>query len=780
MNINQLWERTEELALTACHTSLQAASPAQLHNALAQAVMMDIAPQWAEDQNTQLSKRCAYYLSAEYLVGRMVYNNLYALGALEEAKALFAQKGVDLALMEDVEDAALGNGGLGRLAACFLDSAATHAIPLFGYGLRYRYGLFKQDFVDFRQHEMPDDWTAQGDPWSIRRADLTVYVTLRNLTVAAVPYDMPIIGYQKKCIGTLRLWQCESVNEMDFALFNEQHYAKAARGKNEAEDITKLLYPNDTLRAGKQLRIKQQYVLCSATLQDVLRRYKTEFGTDYSHFAARHALQLNDTHPTMAIPELVRLLTADGVAFDEAVAIARQTFAYTNHTVMQEALEAWDVNLLASVVPELVRVIRRIDLLQMTEMNAADIAQAVQDRVRIIRGGRVHMADLAVYGSQAVNGVAQLHTEILKNDVLADWYQLRPECFQNKTNGITQRRWLGLCNPELGLFLKERIGDGYLTNLYELEKLRPMIDDALAEKFISVKLAKKEQLSKYILQHEGVLLPPDFVYDVQIKRLHEYKRQLLNAFSILHIYFALKEGKLQDMPPVAMIFGAKAAPGYMRAKAVIRYINQIAALVNQDADTNQRLRVVFVQNYNCSYAEKIIPAADLSEQISPVGTEASGTGNMKLMLNGAATLGTYDGANIEIVEQAGKENNYIFGATLAEILKTKPKYDPKTLYEADADMRRVIDTLIDGTFADSDGALKELHDALLLGASWHKPDHYYLLLDYPSYITTKLQAIIDTKDGIAFARKCLMNIASAGKFSSDRTVAQYAEEIWRV
>ncbi len=779
MNTEKLIRRAEENALSLYQLSLKELTAWQLHNALSQAVMTEIAPRWAEDQRRQRSGRFACYLSAEYLIGRMVYSNLFSLGVLEEARALLREKGVDMALLEDIEDAALGNGGLGRLAACFLDSAATLDVPLFGYGLRYQYGLFKQEFVDCRQHELPDDWEKYGDPWSIRREDKSVTVEMKGLTVKAVPYDMPVIGYGAGRIGTLRLWQCESLQPLDFDLFNAQHYARAAREKNAAEDITKLLYPNDSMRAGKQLRIRQQYVLCSATLQDLLRDFKALHGNDFSQFSRFHALQLNDTHPTMAIPELIRLLMKEGMDFDAALKTAQNTFAYTNHTVMQEALEKWDLSLLASVAPEMTEIIRRIAARQQEELRSAGIEQT--DGLAIIQNKQVHMAYLAMYGGFAVNGVARLHSEILKNDVLYDWYLLRPQMFQNKTNGITQRRWLGLCNPELCGLLSSRIGDGFLTDLDQLAWLRPMIegDDALIRDFMAVKREKKRQLSAFIERQEGVCIPPDFVFDVQIKRLHEYKRQLLNAFSILDLYFDLKEGKHADMPPVAMIFGAKAAPGYARAKAVIRYINQIAALVNGDPETNQRLRVVFVQNYNCSYAEKIIPAADISEQISPAGTEASGTGNMKLMLNGAVTLGTLDGANIEIVEQAGEENNYIFGARLEDIQRIRGEYDPVALYQENPRIRRVVDTLDNGLFRDEDGALMELKSALLKGASWHAPDHYYLLLDFPSYTEAKLQAICDTKNAAAFARKCLYNVAGAGKFSSDRTIRQYAEEIWR-
>ena len=787
MNAQELIRLAETLLLTQHHTTLEKTNAVQLHDAISGAAMTALTPTWIACEEKRAAERCAYYLSAEYLVGRMVYNNLFCLGLLEDAKKLLAQRGVDIAVMEDIEDDAFGNGGLGRLAACFLDSAATIGVPLTGYGLRYRYGLFKQTFVNFKQHEEPDDWAKFGDPWSIRRLDQAVVVPMETGNVLAVPYDMPVIGYGAKNIGTLRLWQTESLHEFDFPLFNDQHYLNASADKNKAEDITKLLYPNDSRTEGKQLRIKQQYVLVSASLQDMLRAYKQRHGSDYSFFAAEHAIQLNDTHPVMAIPELIRLLGEDGIDFESAFAIAQKTFSYTNHTVMQEALEKWDLPLLATVCPVIVELIRKIDERFKAEMAAAGHEVTAQ---RCIiwpnkwdpKSDQVHMAQLAVYGSHATNGVAAIHSQILKDDLVAQWYEIYPERFQNKTNGITQRRWLGLCNPELCEMISKRIGDGFLTDLFQLERLKPMIDDEMCREFLAVKRRKKEQLVAEILKEEGVELSPDRLFDVPVKRMHEYKRQFMNALSILAIYYELKDGKLPDFTPTAYIFGAKAAPGYDRAKAVIRLIHLIAQKVNADPETNDRLRVVFVHNYNCSYAEKIIPAADVSEQISPAGTEASGTGNMKLMLNGAVTLGTFDGANVEIVEQAGVENNYIFGATVEEINELKQKgYDPKAIYAKDPLIARVLDSLVDGTFPDDEeGKLKELVSSILVGASWHAPDHYFILHDFRSYLDAKLRANRDYKDAMAFARKCLVNIASAGKFSSDRTIAQYAQEIWHV
>ena len=734
-------------------------------------MMAEINDNWAKTRRAQAAGRQAFYFSAEYLVGRLVYSNLFNCGVLNEVRQAFAEKGVDLACMEQVEDAALGNGGLGRLAACFLDSAATLDLPLTGYGLRYRFGLFKQSFADGAQVESADDWTKYGDPWSRRRDELAVRVKFAGQTVCCVPYDMPVIGYQTSTVGTLRLWQCEPEQELDFAAFNDQDYAKALEQKNFAEDITRVLYPNDSTPDGKRLRIRQQYVLSSASLQDILRDYRSAHGDDLYRLAEFTAIQLNDTHPAMSIPELIRLLMDEGMDFEAAFHIAAKVFSYTNHTVMIEALEKWDMELLRSVVPEICTIIEKIDERLHRELPGTNLA--------IIHNGTVNMADLSVYVSSAVNGVAEIHSEILKKDLFKDWYAVYPERFQNKTNGITPRRWLGLCNPELCGLIESCIGGGFLTDLDRLSALKDKIDDMVVKEFNAIKLEKKRQLCAVIAQHEGVMLNPGFIFDVQVKRLHEYKRQLMNALSVMDIYLRLKDGSLTDFTPTAVIFGAKAAPGYRRAKAIIRYINRVARLVNADAQTRDRLQVVFVQNYNCSYAEHIIPAADISEQISPAGTEASGTGNMKLMLNGAVTLGTMDGANVEIVEQAGAENNYIFGATVEQLDAIRESYCARDLYEQDANLRRAVDTLIDGTVA-TDDEQRELYEALLDGANWHRADHYFTLYDFASYQQARLRANRDYRDRLAFGRKCLENTASAGKFSSDRTIRQYAEEIWHI
>ena len=750
--------------------SLQEATPQELHEALGEAVMMAIADNWSTSKRTRMHQRKAYYISAEYLIGRLVYSNLYNLGILDEMKQLFAQRGVDLAILEEVEDAALGNGGLGRLAACFLDSAASTNIPLSGYGLRYKFGLFKQSFdANGSQKENADDWSKFGDPWSYRRYNHTVKVSFPDHTVLAVPYDVPVIGYGTDNVGTLRLWQCEAEEELDFSAFNDQDYLRALTQKNKAEDITRVLYPNDSTWEGKRLRIKQQYVLSSASLQDMLRTYKVAHGNDLTHFADFYAVQLNDTHPAMSIPELIRLLMLEGMNFDQAFSVAQRTFSYTNHTVMGEALEKWNLDLMRSVVPEIVEIILRVDAKLKSE----------HPNLFVVRDNTAHMANLSIYVGSYVNGVAEIHSQILKDDCFREWYQAFPDRFQNKTNGVTPRRWMGLCNPELTQMIRYRVGGDFLKDLDKLAKLKPMIDDDMVRQFNAIKRAKKEQLCRIVAEKEGVQLNPDFMFDVQVKRLHEYKRQLLNALSIVDIYFRLKDGSLTDFQPTVYLFGAKSAPGYARAKAIIRYINRIARMINNDPAVNDKLKVVFVQNYNCSYAEHIIPAADVSEQISPAGTEASGTGNMKLMLNGAVTLGTLDGANVEIVKEAGMENNYIFGATVQEINSGKGAYRSRGVYENNERLRRAIDTLVDGTVPTDDDQ-RELFHALLDGTHWHKADHYFLLWDYQSYLDAKLRVNRDYADRLNFGRKCLMNIASGAKFSSDRTIRQYAEEIWHI
>ncbi len=772
LNCHNILQWTEAQLKYNYDVSLKEATPQELHEALGHAVMMALADNWSNSKKARMYERKAFYISAEYLIGRLVYSNMFNLGILDEMKQLFADRGIDLAVLEDIEDDALGNGGLGRLAACFLDSAASTNIPLSGYGLRYKFGLFKQSFDENgSQVEKADDWTKFGDPWSYRRYNHTVKINFPDHTVLAVPYDVPVIGYGTPNVGTLRLWQCEAESELDFTAFNNQDYLRALEAKNKAEDITRVLYPNDSTWEGKRLRIKQQYVLSSASLQDMLRTFKIAHGNDLHRFPEFYAVQLNDTHPAMSIPELIRLLMNEGMSFDDAFHVAQRTFSYTNHTVLSEALEKWPLDLMRSVVPEIVDIICRID--QKLRWEHPD------GRLFIVNDNTAHMANLSIYVGSYVNGVAEIHSQILKDDCFKDWYHAFPQRFQNKTNGITPRRWVGLCNPELSSLITEKVGGDFLKDLELLENLKPQINDELVNQFNAIKRVKKEQLCAVVAKNEGIQLNPDFIFDVQVKRLHEYKRQLLNILSVVDIYFRLKEGRLPDFYPTVYLFGAKSAPGYARAKAIIRYINRVAKMINNDPAVSDKLKVVFVQNYNCSYAEHIIPAADISEQISPAGKEASGTGNMKLMLNGAVTLGTLDGANVEIAQEAGHENEYIFGCTVDQINAAAPTYRARGIYETNADLRRAINTLVDGTVP-TDGDQQELFHALLDGTNWHMADHYFVLLDYASYFDAKMKANQDYKDRMAFGRKCLMNVASAAKFSSDRTIRQYAEEIWHI
>lgn len=787
MNKEKMMNNIIELAKSDYCKELNELSPAELHYVVGKAVMGEISDKWNASKKNHASKRRAYYLSAEFLMGRMMYNNLFNLGILNEVKDMLAEQGIDINVFEEVDDTALGNGGLGRLAACFLDSAATHDIPLDGYGIRYKYGLFKQLFENGHQVEVADDWQKFNDPWCIRREEDAVLVHFRTQTVRAVPYDMAVIGYGTDNINTLRLWQAEPVENFNFVAFNNSDYTGAVADKNAAEDISKVLYPNDNQYQGKVLRLKQQYFFSSASMQDILKRYKAKYGNDFSHFADEYAIQLNDTHPVVAIPELMRLLCKEGVDEKTAFAIAQKTFNYTNHTVLGEALEKWNVGLMKDVIPEIFEYIEKIQWHMGEDFHDMKLDWNIRQRMNIIDHEQqlIHMAKLAIYVSSHTNGVAALHTEILKNDVLKDWYKLYPERFQNKTNGITQRRWLGLCNPELSQFITDRVGEGWMKNLDKLSQLNNMIDENAVNEFNAIKRTKKQQLSDFILKQEGVYVNPDFIFDVQVKRLHEYKRQLMNAFSIVAIYQKLKAGELPDWNPTAFIFGAKAAPGYARAKAIIKYINEIAKLVNNDPDTKDKLQVVFVTNFNVSYGEKIYPAADISEQISTAGLEASGTGNMKFMLNGAVTLGTYDGANVEITEKAGEENEYIFGARVEEIdeLKAKHKYHSRNLYNANATIKAAVDTLIDGTFSDDIGTdeigtFRELYNSLLNGAHWHKADNYFIMLDLQSYIDKKIEVNSSYADRIKFGTQCLKNVANAGFFSSDRTILDYAANIW--
>ena len=788
MDIEKIVKAAQKKARTSHGKDLSEANAWQLHDALSSSVMEAIGQSWMKHSGEKDRGRKAAYLSAEFLVGRAVQNNLLNLGISEKLQNELSKKGTDLNILEDVEDAALGNGGLGRLAACFMESGATMGLPLDGYGIRYRYGLFRQKLEDGFQKEEADDWAKHGDPWSVRRDEDTVRVDFADYSVLAVPYDMPIIGYGGKNISTLRLWQSEPLTEFDFAKFNDQQYDLAVQAKNRAEDISRVLYPNDDALEGKKLRFRQQYFFSSAALADMVRIFKREHGSDLSKFADYNAVQLNDTHPVIAIPELIRILTdEEGMGFAQALEISRKTFAYTNHTIMPEALEKWDARLIKSLVPRVYEIIEMIHAAfeqEKLELIRQDkISKALAHRTKIIRNRTVHMAHLAIYGGSYVNGVAAIHTEIIKHDTLRDWYQLYPEKFQNKTNGITQRRWLALCNRELSDMISHKLTNrDWITDLTQLKALEVFSDDEkVIEQFSQIKDLKKQHLAQYIMHRENIEIDPASIFDIQIKRLHEYKRQLLNILTILYIYREIKSGNLKDFHKTTFIFGGKSAPGYRRAKSIIKLINEVAALIDSDEEVRDIIKVVFISNYNVSYAEKLVAAADVSEQISTAGTEASGTGNMKFMLNGAVTLGTLDGANVEIVQEAGLENNFIFGATVEEIKKISKTYDPNEIYASNPKIKAVLDMLIDGSLSDGGtGGFKELHDSILKGASWHRPDQYFILHDFMAAVEGKIRVNEAYRDIKSFRKKCYINMCNAGKFSSDRTIMDYAQNIWKI
>lgn len=727
----------------------------QLYNEISSLAMKYI-------QASEKPNRCASYLSIEFLIGRVFYNNLLELGVLKEVSEILKEKGVNIALFEEIEDAALGNGGLGRLAACYMDSGAAVGIPLYGYGIRYKYGLFRQKFEDGFQKEIPDDWQRFGDPWSKRKEEEKQIVRFADMEVNAVPYDMPIIG---KRINVLRLYQAE--------------------GSKEAEKISGVLYPPDDTEEGKLLRIRQEYFLSAAAVGDIVREYERRHGNDYKYFAEENSIQLNDTHPVFAIPELIRVLKEKGVSYLSALKIAKQVFNYTNHTILPEALEHWDVRLLKKILPEISEILLSINSSARWRHRKEGYTpqESAATAIYIHFRRAFSMANTAVFVANKINGVAEIHSEIIKRDLFAAEYAHHPEKFENVTNGVAQRRWLELANPELSALIDKQIGQDWREHFEELDKLNAYTaDEEMLSEFIQVKGKKKEQLFRYIEKTEGVKIDGERILYAQVKRLHEYKRQLMTAFALLRLYYDLKEGKLKDFTPSVFLFGAKSAPSYFRAKGIIKYINEIIKLINNDPETNGRLTGVFVTEYNVSYAEKIVAAADVSLQISTAGLEASGTGNMKFMMNGAVTLGTMDGANIEIVEKAGEENNYIFGARVEEIEKLrKGGYDPNSYLKEHPEWNKVVKTLIDGTFSDKGfGYFQELYNALTIGASWHKPDHYFIFRDLEEYYQTILQSNYDYKNRKGFAQKQFKNVANSFNFSSDRSILEYAEKIWNL
>ena len=783
---NQLKKQIEKYVKISFGKDITEANEFEIYRALGQAIMEEIAEDWYETRKLYSQKKQAFYLSAEFLMGRALGNNLINLGLLDEVKEVLSEYGIDYNKVEDEEeDSALGNGGLGRLAACFLDSLATLNLPGQGYGIRYRNGIFNQTFKDGYQVEKPETWLKYGDVWSIERPADEVIVSFGDENVRAVPYDMPIIGYGTKNINTLRLWEAHSIVDLDLGKFNQQDYLHATQEKTRAEDISRVLYPNDSTDEGKKLRLKQQYFFVSASLQDILRKFKKVHGRNFEKFSEFTAIQLNDTHPVIAIPELMRLLLdVEGVSWEKAWGIVEKTFSYTNHTILAEALEKWWVGLYEQVVPRIYQITQGInDQLKGLLAEKFPDDSARQDRMSIIQGNMIHMAWLAIYGSHTINGVAALHTEILKNKELKDWYEIYPERFQNKTNGITQRRWLLQSNPQLAKLITELLGEEWITDLSQLKRLEEYInDEGILKRILEIKHEKKIELVNYLRETQGIEINPNSIFDMQIKRLHEYKRQLLNIFHVIGLYNKLKLNPSMEFNPVTYIYGAKAAPGYLLAKGIIRLINEVAQVVNRDPDVNGKLKIVFVENYRVSVAEKLFPAADISEQISTAGKEASGTGNMKFMLNGALTIGTIDGANVEIVEEAGIENNYIFGLKVNEIEEMRTKgYDPHVPYNNVEGLKKIVDSLIDGTFNDlGTGIYSNIHRSLMENAPWQQADQYFVLEDFEAYRKAQKTINKEYRDRMGWAKKQLMNIANAGKFSSDRTIKEYADEIWHI
>lgn len=787
---------------------LKDASPRDIFYSVSSAVMDYITDNWiaTREQYEKKPVKQMYYLSAEFLMGRALGNNLMNLCIKEEVKKVLKELGLDYNLIENEEpDAGLGNGGLGRLAACFLDSLATLDLPGHGYGIRYEYGMFSQKIVDGYQIETPDVWLRHTDPWSIKRSDLSVIVkfggyvsvkkdengneifTIENTEdVTATPYDTPIVGYDTNTVNTLRLWEASSPDGFNLQLFNDMQYARAVEQQNSAEDISRVLYPNDNGPSGKILRLKQQYFFSSASLQDLVRAFVRKHGNKFSDFPKYHAIQLNDTHPVVAIPEMMRILMDEhGLGWDEAWDIVTKTFAYTNHTILAEALEKWPIQIFQGLLPRIYQIVEEINrrfMITLREKYPQDWEK--QNRMAIIGDGMVKMAWLAIHAGYSVNGVAALHTELLKTQELKDWYELYPEKFNNKTNGVTQRRWLLNANEKLSAFITETIGHGWekdLTKLKGLEKLAK--DEKALKRFMDIKRENKVAFASYLKENLGVEVNPDSIFDVQIKRLHEYKRQFLNILNIMYMYNRLLEDPTYDPYPRTFIFGAKAASGYRRAKSIIKLINTVAERINNDHRINGKIKVVFVPDYKVSIAEKIFPAADVSEQISTAGLEASGTGNMKFMLNGALTLGTLDGANVEIAEEAGSENVFIFGHKTEEILAMDAahQYNPHSYLDNCPGLAKVVNQLIDGTYSASNTQLfRELHDSLVYGVDGQRADTYYVLADFESYVKAQ-QKVEDTyRDSKTWAKMALLNVARSGKFSSDRTIMDYATEMWKI
>ena len=787
--------------------TIEEATQEQIFQAVSYTVKDVIIDNWLETQKAydEQDPKTVYYMSMEFLMGRALGNNLINLCAYGEVKEALDELGFDINCIEDQEpDPALGNGGLGRLAACFLDSLATLNYSAYGCGIRYHYGMFKQKIENGYQIEVPDNWLKNGYPFELRRPEYAKEVHFGGYVrveydpekggnkfihegyqaVKAIPYDMPITGYDNDVVNTLRIWDAEPIVDFELDSFDKGDYKKAVEQENLARNIVEVLYPNDNHYAGKELRLKQQYFFVSASLQEAIAKYKKKHD-DIHKLYEKVTFQMNDTHPTVAVAELMRILMdEEGLGWDEAWEITTKSVAYTNHTIMSEALEKWPIELFSRLLPRVYQIIEEINRRFIAEIQAKYPGNYEKiKKMAIIYDGQVKMAHLAIAAGYSVNGVARLHTEILKNQELRDFYEMMPEKFNNKTNGITQRRFLLHANPLLADWITEHIGPDWITDLSQLKKLKVYADDEKAlQEFMNIKFKNKERLAKYILEHNGVEVDPHSIFDVQVKRLHEYKRQLLNILHVIYLYNQIKMHPEMEFYPRTFIFGAKASAGYATAKKIIKLINSVADVVNNDASINGKIKVVFIENYRVSNAEIIFAAADVSEQISTASKEASGTGNMKFMLNGAPTLGTMDGANVEIVEEVGAENAFIFGLSSDEVINYENNggYDPNVIYNTDEEIRQVLMQLINGTFSSDTELFRDLYDSLLTNKNTDRADRYFILADFRSYADAQKRVEEAYKDEKGWAKKALLNTACSGKFTSDRTIQEYVDDIWHL
>lgn len=787
---------------------VEEATPQQLFQAVSYAVKEAIIDDWlaTQKQYEKDDPKTVYYMSMEFLLGRALGNNLINMTAYKEVKEALEEMGIDLNVIEDQEpDPALGNGGLGRLAACFLDSLATLGYASYGCGIRYRYGMFKQKIRDGYQVEAPDNWLKDGNPFELRRPEYakevrfggnirveydetgkTHFVQENYESVMAIPYDYPIVGYGNHIVNTLRIWDAEAIVDFQLDSFDRGDYHKAVEQENLAKNIVEVLYPNDNHIAGKELRLKQQYFFVSASIQAAITKFKKKHG-DISKLPEKVTFQMNDTHPTVAVAELMRiLLDEENLGWNEAWDITTKCCAYTNHTIMAEALEKWPINLFSRLLPRIYQIIQEIDRRFVEQVRAQYPGNEEKvKKMAILMDGQVKMAHLAIVAGYSVNGVAKLHTEILKNQELKDFYQMMPEKFNNKTNGITQRRFLMHANPMLADWVTEKLGTKeWITDLSKMSGLKEWLDDEEALKeFMTIKFKNKERLAAYIKEHNGVEVDPRSIFDVQVKRLHEYKRQLLNILHVMYLYNQIKEHPEMSFYPKTYVFGAKASAGYIRAKEIIKLINSVADVINNDRSINGKLKVVFIEDYRVSNAELIFAAADISEQISTASKEASGTGNMKFMMNGAPTLGTMDGANVEIVDEVGIDNAFIFGLSADEVINYEQNggYNPYDIYNNDPDIRRVVDQLVDGTYANGDKEMyRDLYNSLLNNQGGARADMYFILKDFRSYADAQARAMEAYKDTDKWAKMALKNTACCGKFSADRTIQEYVDDIWHL